>query len=138
MWGVCRNSRSRNDHVVSSSSLLRQGFSVTISCIFFFFSFSTHGSEKIIKKILGGEEAWGRVSSQGGEGGSSFSSGVNGGCCHPQLPGRWPGETSRMLALGPGSSSTWEGVCPSPPCLWPLAGGIYGEYPHWGSSGCFR
>ena len=37
MWGVCRNSRSRNDHVVSSSSLLRQGFSVTISCIFFFF-----------------------------------------------------------------------------------------------------
>lgn len=59
--GVCRNSRSRNDHVVSSSSLLRQGFSVTIVCFFFFFSFSTHVSEKIIKKILGGEEAWGRV-----------------------------------------------------------------------------
>lgn len=34
--GVCRNSRSGNDHVVSSS-LLRQGFSVTIMCIFFFF-----------------------------------------------------------------------------------------------------
>lgn len=33
MRGVCRNSRYRNDHMVSSSSLLRQRFSITRRCI---------------------------------------------------------------------------------------------------------
>lgn len=50
-------------------------------CIIIIIFLSTHGSEKIIKKILGGEEAWGRVSSQGGEGGLLFQWG-NGGCGH--------------------------------------------------------
>lgn len=136
MRGVCRNSRSRNDHVVWSS-WLRQGFSVTIRCTFFFLSPLT-AVRKSLRRSWVERRLGGRVSSQGGEGGSSFSSGGNGGCGHPQLPGRWPGEASRMLVLGPGSSSTWEGVCPTPPCLWPLGGGIHGEYPNWGSSGCFR
>lgn len=40
------------------------------------------------------------------------------------------GEASRRLALG---SSSWEDVCPTPPCLWLSADGLYGQCPNKGS-----
>ena len=55
--------------------------------VYFFFSVSTHGSEKIIKKILGGEEAWGKSLITGWLGWLFFSVGEMEGVATPNFLG---------------------------------------------------
>lgn len=74
------------------------------------FLFSYSSRETAIKKTLGGEQDLGGNGTQ--QGGEVWSS-----CffLRGELEGV-AGETSRRLACGPGSSISWEEVCPSPPC----------------------
>ena len=80
------------------------------------FLFPYSSWELAIKKTLGGEkDLGGGGTQQGGEGWSScfFLRGELEGVAAPPSRAR---ETSRWLACGPGSSISWEEVCPSPPC----------------------
>lgn len=90
--------------------------------------FPAHGSEKTIQRTLGGAEDLGKDTMAGGEVWLSclFPTGELEGVA---TPASWEvaGEASRMSALGPGSSSTCEGVCPTSPCLWPSGDGVCGE-----------